>query len=48
MVVVYVHVCLWAGGGGGGAEGVASDQILKKKGGVDRISIFREGLLGKR
>ena len=41
-----VCACVW--GGRGGSEGVASDQIFKKKGGVDRISIFREGLLGKR
>ena len=28
-------------------EGCASDQIFKN-GGLDRISVFREGLLGKR
>ena len=41
-------VCVWGGGGAGGAEGVASDQNSQKKGGVDRISVFREGLLSKK
>ena len=29
-----VCACVFVGRGGGGAEGVASDQILKKKGGL--------------
>ena len=42
-------MCVCVGGGGaGGAEGVASDQNSQKKGGVDRISVFREGLLSKK
>ena len=38
-----MHLPLFSGGGGGWA----SDQIFKKEG-LDRIAIFRGGLLGKR
>ena len=43
---VYPTPFMLGGGGGGGC--LASNQISKKGGGIDRISIFRGGLLGKR
>ena len=43
-----VCACVFVGRGGGGGGGGPLIKFSKKRGGVDRISIFREGLLGKR
>ena len=41
--------CFFGGGGGGRGGGRSSHHIFKKGGGrVNRISVFREGLLGKK
>ena len=49
-LIVCTHPLSAGGGGGGGDGGGGVEPPIKfsKRGGLDRISIFRGGLLGKR